>query len=616
MHKINRFGIYGIFTLLGLFKCSYVHQQMQLPLTLTWALASVSLLGVIYLPVLFVKAKRRFAVGVVINLLVSAILLADTVYFRNFGIPVPVKALGMAHQLGAVTDDIKNTIFLKDWLLLFDLPIIFLVLKSIRSRLQIRINKFLAANCLVVLACVTVGSSLQAMQYNQTMAVSSFGALSYHISDFLLNQSKNGQYKPQFEQLYKEKQQAYANKGRDYFGIAEGRNLILIQLESFNNYVINRTIDGQELTPFLNRLIEKDTFYFDRFFQTAGTARTADAEFSTLNSTYVKTGQIAYQEHVDKNLYALPRALTDAGYTAWAFHGFKADFWNRINMYPTLGFSRFYSQYDFEQDELIGWGVGDRSFFRQASEILTEAEQPFFAFMVTLTNHQPFFIPHKYKTSSFDTSEYSNSENRSERIFAHYFHSIHYTDHALSEFFTYLQEKGLYENSLIVIYGDHYGLHKQTPEHEKLVSDYLGREYGYEDMLNVPLFIHIPGLGEAKTLHTAGGEIDIMPTILNLLGIEKHPSVVHFGQDLLNINADEGFVALPAYVPQGSFVAGSTYFEMAPNGLFQHAKAYDLDTGLPVPLEECWDNYNRALLEVQYANWIMDNDRVFAPYLP
>lgn len=613
MQRTNKFIMYATFALFGLVKCNVVHHVMQLPISITWALASLSLLGILYLPLLFVGSKHRFYLGITINLLISGILFADVVYFRNFGIPLPVKAIAMAHQLGAVTQDIKDTIFLEDLLLLLDLPLILLTLKLMGDKQPIRINKFLAVNCLVVLTFTTVGCSLQAMRYNQTMAVGSFGTLPYHVSDFLLSQSKNGLYKPEFENIYAEKQLAYANKGRDYFGAAAGRNLILIQLESANNFVINRTLDDKEITPFLNQLIKKDTFYFDRYFQTAGTGRTADAEFSTLNSSYVKAGQIAHQEHADKRLYALPHALADAGYTAWAFHGFEPDFWNRENMYPTLGFSRFYSQYDFEQDELIGWGLGDRSFYRQTSEILTQANEPFFAFLVSLTNHYPFFIPQKFKTSSFDTRELDDSEVRAERIFAHYFHSMQYSDQALSEFFAALKQKGLYDNSIIVIYGDHYGINKQNPKYENLMTQYLGREYGYEDMLNVPLLIHIPGLGEAKTLHTTGGQVDLMPTLLNLLGIEKEPAVVHFGQDLLNTT--EGFVALPAYVPQGSFIAGSTYFEMAPSGMFQYGKAIDLDTGLPVPLKDCWENYNRALLEVQYANWIMDSDRVFTPYL-
>lgn len=613
MQRTNKFIMYVTFVLLGLVKCSVVHQVMQLPISATWALASLSLLGILYLPILFVSAKCRFCFGVAMNLLISSILLADIVYFRNFGIPLPVKALALTHQLGAVTQDIKDTIFRKDLRLLLDLPLIFLAIKLVGEKHRFRINKFLATSCLIVLACVTVGSSLQAMRYNQTMAVGSFGTLPYHVSDFLLSQSKNGLYKPEFEKIYADKQAAYANKERDYFGVAAGRNLILIQMESTNNFVINRTLDDKEITPFLNQLMKQDTFYFDRYFQTAGTGRTADSEFSSLNSSYVKAGQIAHQEHDDKSLYALPHALTDVGYSAWAFHGFEPDFWNRENIYPTLGFSHFYSQFDFEQDEVIGWGLGDRSFYRQTSEILTQASEPFFAFLVSLTNHYPFFIPQKFKTSSFDTSELNDSEVRAERIFAHYFHAVQYADHALSEFFAALKQKGLYDNSIIVLYGDHYGINKQNSEYERLMTDYLGREYGYEDMLNVPLFIHVPGLGEARTLHTTGGQIDLMPTLLNLLGIEKEPSVVHFGQDLLNTT--EGFVALPAYVPQGSFVAGSTYFEMATSGMFQHSTARDLDTGLPVPLEDCWDNYNRALLEVQYANWIMDSDRVFTPYL-
>lgn len=613
MHKVNSFIMYITFVLLGLLKCGVVHQEMQLPYTITWALASLSLLAVIYLPVLFMSGKKRLYSGIIVNLLISALLLADTVYFRNFGIPLPIKALGLAGQLGAVTQDIKDTMFLKDVRLLLDLPLALLTLKFIAGKLRFRVNKLIAVSWLVVLALVSVGSSLQAMLYNQTMAVSSFGTLPFHVGDFLLSRNKNGLYKPEFEEIYAAKQHAYANRGHDYFGAAAGRNLILIQLESTSSFVINRTIDDKEITPFLNGLIEQDTLYFDRIFQTAGTGRTADSEFSTLNSSYVKAGQIAHQEHADKHLCALPHVLTDAGYLSWAFHGFEPDFWNRTNMYPNLGFSRFYSQYDFEQDELIGWGLSDRSFFRQTAEILSEAPEPFFSFLVTLTNHYPFFIPQQFKTSSFDTRELDDSEQRSERIFAHYFHSVQYTDYALSELFADLKEKGLYDNSLIVMYGDHYGINRQNSEYEQLVSAYLGREYGYEDMLNVPVFIHIPGLGEAKTLHTAGGQIDLMPTILNLLGLEKEPSVVHFGQDLLNV--DEGFVALPAYVPQGSFVAGSTYFEMATSGMFQHGTARDLDTGLPVPLEDCWDNYQRALLEVQYANWIMDSDRVFTPYL-
>lgn len=613
MQLLCKYAMYLFFTLLSLIKCAVVHRTMQLPLSITWALSSVSLLAIVYLPVLLVRAKRRFRIGLSINLVISALLLADTIYFRNFGIPLPVQALGLAKQVGAVAQDIKDSIFWQDLLLLADIPLIWLACKLSTLKINPSFNKILATNCLAVLAFVTVGSSLQAMRFNQTMAVSSFGNLPFHVSDFLLSQNKNGLYKLEFADLYQQKMTAHANKSRDYWGAAAGRNVIIIQMESLNDFIIDRTWGDLEITPFLNQLIKQDTFYFDNYFQTANTGRTADAEFSTLNSVYIKPGQIAHQEHADKNLYALPEALGDVGYKSLAFHGYEGHFWNRDNIYPRFGFDKFYSQFDFEQDELIGWGLGDRSFYRQSAEILTQVDSPFFAFLVSLTNHYPFFIPDKFKTSSFDTRELDDSEVRAERIFAHFFHAVKYADHAMEEFFDSLKQKGLYDNSIFVLYGDHYGINRQNETYAKLTSDFLGREYGYEDMLNIPLLIHIPGLGKSETSSMVGGQIDLMPTLLNLLGIEKRPEVLHFGQDLLN--CEHGFVALPAYVPQGSFVSGDIYFEMSPDGMFQNATAKSLTTGLPVAITDCWDDYNRALLEVQYSAWMMETDRVFNPLL-
>lgn len=613
MRKVSKPNLYMIFIISGLLKCAIAHNAMTNSFTATWMLSSISLLALLYLPLLLSK-KNNFSVGLGINLFISLVLLADSIYFRNFNTPLPIDALKLANQLGAVKTDIIDTLFWRDLLLLADIPLILFLGKTITQKAyKLPFNKFLAANCLAVLTFVTLGTSLDTMRYNQTMAVSSFGALSYHVSDILMNANKNGNYRAEFADIYLEKQELYDNKSRNYYGTAAGRNLILIQLESMNNFVINRTIDDTEITPFLNQLIRNDSFYFDRYYQTSGTGRTADAEFSTLNSSYVKAGQIAHQEHTDKTLYALPQALTDVGYEAWAFHGYEPSFWNRENIYPTLGFSRFYSQDDFVLDEMIGWGLGDRSFYRQSAEILEEADTPFFAFLISLTCHYPFFIPQIFKTSSFSTEEHDDSEIRAERIFAHYFHAAQYADYAVMEFFEYLKEKNLYDNSIIVLYGDHYGINKQNEQYEQLMTDYLGREYGYEDMLNIPLIIHIPGIDESETINTVGGQVDLMPTLLNLLGVEKHPDVIHFGQDLLNTQS--GFVALPAYVPQGSFVAGNIYFEMARDGMFQKGRAKNLDDGTSIPLTQCRDNYHKALLEVHYANWIMDTDNVFRPYL-
>lgn len=109
----------------------------------------------------------------------------------------------------------------------------------------------------------------------------------------------------------------------------------------------------------------------------------------------------------------------------------------------------------------------------------------------------------------------------------------------------------MYDNTVIAIYGDHQGMNKETPSVQWKMTDFLGKEYDYDEMLNVPFIIHIPGLNESKVADTVGGEVDIMPTIANLMDLDtKQPYV--FGHDLLN--ADEGFVAQISYVGEGSFI--------------------------------------------------------------
>ena len=135
--------------------------------------------------------------------------------------------------------------------------------------------------------------------------------------------------------------------------------------------------------------------------------------------------------------------------------------------------------------------------------------------------------------------------------FGNYLQTVRYTDEAFGKLIEYLKKNDMYDNTVIAIYGDHQGMNKETPSVQWKMTDFLGKEYDYDEMLNVPFIIHIPGLNESKVADTVGGEVDIMPTIANLMDLDtKQPYV--FGHDLLN--ADEGFVAQISYVGEGSFI--------------------------------------------------------------
>ena len=143
---------------------------------------------------------------------------------------------------------------------------------------------------------------------------------------------------------------------------------------------------------------------------------------------------------------------------------------------------------------------------------------------------------------------------------------------------TYLKEAGLYENTMIIIYGDHQGMNMETPSVKSKMSEFLEKEYNYDEMLNVPLIIHVPGLGESKTIDTVGGQVDILPTIANLMDVEIGQPFV-FGHDLLN--AEEGFVAQISYIGKGSFITGDNQmlFAIGKDGTVESGRVWNLATG-------------------------------------
>ena len=146
-------------------------------------------------------------------------------------------------------------------------------------------------------------------------------------------------------------------------------------------------------------------------------------------------------------------------------------------------------------------GVSDISLFNQSVEIMKEYEEPFFGFIITLTNHHPYLLPEELTTIDL-------LEEHEETKFGNYLQTVRYTDYAIGEFIEELKETGLYEDSIIVFYGDHHGLNYKMDNNDIIVSEYLDKPYDYDEMLNIPLIIHIPDSGITETISTTGGCID------------------------------------------------------------------------------------------------------------
>lgn len=194
-------------------------------------------------------------------------------------------------------------------------------------------------------------------------------------------------------------------------------------------------------------------------------------------------------------------------------------------MHKAMGFDKFYSSNELSMDETLGWGLKDNSFFRQCVEIMSKERKPFYSFLITLSNHHPY---EAYAAiSDFDVSGVEGE------LMQNYLKSVHEADKAIGEFIQELKDAGLYDNSIIVFYGDHEGITGNDIEN---LNSFIGidedDEFQHREYEKVPLIIHLPDEKLKGTISKTAGQIDIMPTVLNLMGIKPE---YEFGSDILNV---------------------------------------------------------------------------------
>jgi len=390
----------------------------------------------------------------------------------------------------------------------------------------------------------------------------------------------------------------YVTADSSLLGAAKGRNLIVIHLESLQQFLIDYNYTDEngkewEVLPFLNRLYHnKDSFSFSNLFTQVGQGKSSDAELMIDTSLFGLSKGAAFVKQVDNTFYATPQILRNAaGYTSAAFHGNSGSFWNRIDMYKSLGYDYFFDADDFEltDENTTEYGLKDKLFFQQSVQYLEQLQQPFYAKFVTLSNHFPF--PYDEKNDDFPQG------NTSDDAVNGYFATANYMDQAVEEFFSYLKASHIYENSIIVLYGDHFGI---SDSRNGALAPLLGRdpdtwsEFDDAQMKRVPLIIHIPGLGKGYINDTYSGQVDVLPTVLHLLGIDTR-SQLFMGQDLLSADRQEtvvfrnGDMISPEYTCIGDMI-------------------YDTQTGelIPEDNEEACNRADELRQEAQYQLSISD----------
>uniref|UniRef100_UPI00403F9566 LTA synthase family protein n=1 Tax=Candidatus Enterococcus willemsii TaxID=1857215 RepID=UPI00403F9566 len=372
----------------------------------------------------------------------------------------------------------------------------------------------------------------------------------------------------------------YAAPNDDMFGIAKGKNVIYIHLESTQQFLIDYKLKDEngvehEVMPFVNSLYhDKSTYSFDNFFHQVKAGKTSDAETLLETSLFGLNQGAFFTQFGGKNTFeAAPDILKQTqDYTTAVFHGNSGNFWNRNEVYKRFGYDYFFdaSYYDVNEDNSFQYGLHDKPFFQQSAQYLERLQQPFYAKFIAVSNHYP------YAEFTNDDAGFPMANTPDETING-YFATANYLDKSVEEFFNYLKESGLYENSVIVLYGDHYGV---SNGRNRNLAELVGKssstwnDYDNAQMQRVPYMIHIPGQENGGINHTYGAQIDAVPTLLHLLGVDTS-NYIQLGQDLFSKDHQQ-----MAVFRDGSF--------MTPEYTYYGGTLYSNETKLPItePSEE------------------------------
>ena len=522
---------------------------------------------------LFFKGRKSYWIMIAIDFVLSLWLFANILYYREFS---NFLSLSIIKTSGSTADNLGKSIVgitrVTDFLAFVDIALIIFLMVSKVVKYDLRPLKLKFNLLLEGIAVLLIGVNLLMAQkdrsglltrtFDNSYIVKYLGINEYAVYDaFKTAQTSEQMAKANVSDLQSIKKYLkvnYVKPNSAYTGVAKGKNVLVIHLESFQQFLIGYKWKGKEVTPNLNKLYHaKNTLSFANFYNQVGQGKTSDAEMMLENSLFGLQSGSAMSSYGTSNTFESAPAILNqqGGYTTAVMHGGAGSFWNRNNAYKQFGYDYFMplSYYENKPKYYIGYGLKDKIFFSQSIKYIERLPQPFYLKLITVTNHYPYDLDKKNQSiAKTDTGDETVDG---------YVQTAHYLDQAVGQLMRWMKKTGLDKNTLLVFYGDHYGI---SGNHHKASAELLNQdEFTNFDNLKfqrVPLMFHMKGLrGGIKK--TYGGEIDVLPTLLNLLGI-RNKGTIQFGHDLLSKKA-------PQIVAQrnGDFITplyakvGSTYYD-------------------------------------------------------
>ena len=500
------------------------------------------------------RSKLFYGLAILIYTILFIWLFSNAIYYREFSDFVTVNTMMASSSVSAGLGEAALGLF-RPWdvIYLIDFPVLGYLLYKKAIQIDNRPFNKRASFAITALSSMLFSANLFLAEIDRPQLLTR-GFSNYYVVRALGLPAFLGYSGNQTYQANKERSKAsaddlkpvetyvkshYAEPNPDYYGIAKGKNVFYIHLESFQQFLIDYKLqaDGKEyeVTPFLNSLYHSNsTLAFANIFNQVKAGKTSDAETMLETGLFgLNQGSFMVNYGGTNTQQAAPFILSKQGYTSAVFHGNAGSFWNRNTAYKQWGYNYFFdASYFTKQDETnsFQYGLNDKIMLKDSIKYLEHMQQPFYAKYITVSNHYP------YTTSLIgDEVGFPLAKTKDETING-YFATANYLDSAVKAFFDYLKASGLYENSIIVLYGDHYGIsNSRNPDLAPLLGKNSETWSSYDNAMlqRIPYMVVIPGMTSGKIIQTFGGQIDILPTLEHLMGIDSS-KFLQVGQDLLS----------------------------------------------------------------------------------
>ena len=480
-----------------------------------------------------VKGRAGRALLALVSIFTSVVLFSIAIYASFFEqLPTP-QLLFMARQV-RLGDDVMGLVTLKSLLLLADIP--YVLWRASRptgtplrpSAVRVVVALTLPVAVLLTLVTALVGTGTDALSVSYRLGLVPFETASL-FGGSLESEAEAVSLQPDI-QAQIDALTGHIDGGRlasaPEAGQYAGKSVIVIQMEALQAGLIGARYEGVPIVPHLEALVAK-SHYFPNTYSQIGRGNTSDAEFIVNTSLLPPVDQPASVAYAAKEIPGLPRLLAQRGYTTATFHTNTADFWNRFQLYPALGFGAFCDRAFFGDRDVTGYGPSDRILYEKViPPLVAEAREgrPFYAHIVTLSAHYPF-------RPAAGRSRLQLPPDVADTTTGRYLRAQAYADAQLGWFMSQLESYGLLDECIVVVYGDHFGLRweDQTAKDAVIRRDLYGHGYNRADFYNVPLIVHLPKQQEGMVTETVLGHVDVMPTLADLLGLDLQ-DVPHFGR--------------------------------------------------------------------------------------